>query len=156
LSESGALKLQKEPIDLADLARDAVAAFEAEAASRDVALRVDAPASLAPIEIDPVRVREVLANLLSNALRHTPASGSVDVRVPTANGAVSVAVEDTGSGMTADELAHAFDRFYRGSDSRGTGLGLTIAKTLVAAHGGEIHASSEKNQGTTIIVTIPT
>jgi signal transduction histidine kinase len=70
-------------------------------------------------------------------------------------GAASMAVQDTGSGMTADELAHAFDRFYRGSDSRGTGLGLTIAKSLVTAHGGEIRAASEKGQGTTITVTFP-
>jgi signal transduction histidine kinase len=155
LSESGALKLQKESIDVAELARDAVAAFAAEAASRGVTLALDAPASLTPIEIDPVRIREVLANLLSNALRHTPANGSVHVRVtPAANGRVSIAVQDTGSGMTSDELAHAFDLFYRGSDSRGTGLGLTIAKNLVTAHGGEIQASSEKGLGTTVTLTL--
>jgi two-component system OmpR family sensor kinase/two-component system sensor histidine kinase BaeS len=155
LSEGGALVLQKEPIDVADLARDAVAAFERDAASRGVTLVVEAPESLAPIPIDPVRVREVIANVLSNALRHTPANGSVHVRVTASSSAVAVAVQDTGSGMTADELAHAFDRFYRGSESRGTGLGLTIAKSLVAAHGGEITASSERGQGTTIVVTLP-
>jgi two-component system OmpR family sensor kinase/two-component system sensor histidine kinase BaeS len=156
LSESGALKLQKEPTDIADLARDAVAAFEGEAASRGITLRLDAAAALAPIEIDPVRVRQVLANLLSNAVRHTPANGSVQLHVTGAtDGAVTVAVQDTGSGMTAEELAHAFDRFYRGSDSRGTGLGLTIARNLIIAHGGEIQASSEKGRGTTFTIRIP-
>src|SRR5262245_1928704 len=156
LSESGALKLQKEPVDVAELARDAAAAFERDAASRGVALALDAPPSLAPIEIDPVRVREVLANLLSNALRHTPRDGSVHVRISPGNGAIAVEVRDTGSGMTPEETARAFDRFYKGSDSRGTGLGLTIARSLVAAHGGEIHATSEKGRGTTIAFTIPT
>jgi signal transduction histidine kinase len=150
------LKLQKEPTDVADLARDAIAAFAGEAASRGVALHLDAPASLAPIEIDPVRVRQVVANLLSNAVQHTPANGSIHVRVTGApDGGVSVAVQDTGSGMTDDELAHAFDRFYRGMDSRGTGLGLTIARNLVVAHGGEIQASSEKGAGTTFTIRIP-
>jgi signal transduction histidine kinase len=156
LSDGGALKLQKEPIDVGDLARDVVAAFASESAARGVTLALDAPASLAPIEIDVVRVREILANLLSNALQHTPPRGSVRVRVAaTGSGAVEVEVRDTGSGMTPDETARAFDRFYKGSDSRGTGLGLTIAKSLVTAHGGEIHASSEKGRGTTIAFTVP-
>jgi two-component system OmpR family sensor kinase/two-component system sensor histidine kinase BaeS len=156
LSESGALKLQKEPVDVAELARDTVAAFERDAASHAVALALDAPAALDPIEIDPVRVREVLANLLSNALRHTPRSGSVHVRVSASgHGAIAVEVRDTGTGMTPEETARVFDRFYKGSDSRGTGLGLTIARSLVVAHGGEIHASSEKGRGTTITLTLP-
>jgi len=156
LSESGALKLQKEPTDVTDLARDAVAAFADEAASRHITLTLDAPAALAPAEIDAVRVREVMTNLLSNALRHTPGNGSVLVRVAAAdNGAIAVEVRDTGSGMTPEETARVFDRFYKGSDSRGTGLGLTIARSLVAAHGGEIRASSEKGRGTTVAFTLP-
>ena len=156
LSESGALKLQKESIDLGELARDVVSAFGGEAKSHDVRLEVDVPADLAPIEIDPLRIREVIGNLLSNALRHTPPHGSVGVRLTaTSNGAMSVEVRDTGSGMTPEEIARAFDRFYKGSDSRGTGLGLTIARSLVAAHGGDIHASSEHGHGTRITVTLP-
>jgi signal transduction histidine kinase len=156
LTESGALKLQKESIDVSELARDVVSAFTAEAQSRDVRIELEAPTELAPIAIDPVRIREVIGNLLSNAVRHTPPNGTVHVRAwSSANGDVSVEVRDTGRGMTPDELAHAFDRFYKGSDSRGTGLGLTIAKSLVAAHGGEIRASSEQGRGTTIIFTLP-
>ena len=156
LSESGALKLQRESIDLGDLARDVVRAFAADAAARQVTLTIDAPADLAPIDVDPVRIREVLTNLLSNALRHTPAHGSIDVRVAQASdGGLSVEVRDTGRGMTAEEIARAFDRFYKGSDSRGTGLGLTIARSLVAAHGGEIRASSDRGGGTTMTFTLP-
>ena len=172
LSESGALKLQKESIDLVCLAHDVAAAFAGEASAQHVTLDVDAPADLLPLEIDPVRVREVLSNLLSNALRHTPSGGSVHVRIsesriesrnesrnesriPNPESRVVVEVRDTGSGMTPEELAHAFDRFYRGSASRGSGLGLTIARNLVAAHGGEIHASSDPQRGTTITFTLP-
>jgi signal transduction histidine kinase len=156
LSEGGALKLQKESIDLGGLARDVAASFSGDAAARHVTLEVDAPDDLPPIEIDPVRIREVITNLLSNALRHTPPGGSALVRVASRpSGALSVDVRDTGSGMTPEAIARAFDRFYKGSGSRGTGLGLTIARSLVAAHGGEIHASSEPGRGTTIAFTLP-
>jgi len=156
LSESGALKLQKEPTDLGGLARDAVIAFNGDATTRHVTLEVEAPHDLPLIEIDPVRVREVITNLLSNALRHTPAGGSVAVRVAAApNDALSVEVRDTGIGMTPDAIARAFDRFYKGSGSRGSGLGLSIARSLVAAHGGEIHASSEPGHGAAIAFTLP-
>jgi signal transduction histidine kinase len=156
LSESGALKLQKEPIDLGSLVRDAAGAFAGDAAARQVTLEVDAPDDLPPIAIDPVRIREVMTNLLSNALRHTPPGGSVVVRIAaTSSGPIDVDVRDTGSGMTPEAIARAFDRFYKGSGSRGSGLGLTIARSLVAAHGGEIRASSEPGRGTTIAFTLP-
>jgi signal transduction histidine kinase len=156
LSESGALKLQMEPIDLGGLARDVAGSFGTDAAARHVTIAVDAPDDLPPIEIDPVRIREVITNLLSNALRHTPPGGSVVVRVAAVpGGARSVEVHDTGTGMTPEALARAFDRFYKGSGSRGSGLGLTIARSLVSAHGGEIHASSAPRGGTTIAFTLP-
>jgi signal transduction histidine kinase len=156
LSESGALKLQRESVDLGDLARDVGHAFGGDAAARHVTLTIDAPADLAPIDVDRLRIREVLTNLVANALRHTPAQGSVTVRVvPGGNGGQTVDVEDTGRGMSSEEISRAFDRFYKGSDSRGTGLGLTIARSLVTAHGGEIRASSAPGGGTTITFTLP-
>jgi len=155
-SEAGALKLQKEAVEPGDLVRDAVHAFAGEAEAKHVTLNVDVARDLAPIEVDAVRIREVMTNLLSNALRHTPAGGSVTVRVAAAaSGGLSVSVIDTGPGMTADEIARAFDRFYKGTGSRGSGLGLTIAKGLVTAHGGEIRATSEPGRGTTITFTLP-
>jgi signal transduction histidine kinase len=158
LSESGSLKLQKELTDLGALARDVAHAFAVDAAAQSVTLEVDAP-DVAPIEIDPIRIREVIGNLLSNALRHTPPSGSIHIRVAgTQEGAkpgMRVEVHDTGSGMTPDDLTRAFDRFYKGSQSRGSGLGLTIARSLVSAHGGDMQASSDAGRGTTITFTLP-
>jgi len=155
LSESGALKLQREPTDVAALARDVASALAGDASARAVALTVDAPSEIAPIDVDPVRIREVIANLVSNALRYTPKGGSVTVRASGGHDAVTIAVRDTGSGMTKEDLARAFDRFYKGPSSRGSGLGLTIARNLVTAHGGEIHATSEVGRGTTITFTLP-
>jgi signal transduction histidine kinase len=160
LSEGGALKLLKESADVDALARDVVHAFEGEAGERGVTLRIAAPEHLPPVAIDPVRIREVLSNLLANALRHTPSGGTVDVRVYESRSnasadAITVDVRDTGSGMSADEIARAFDRFHKGSGSRGSGLGLTIARGLVRAHGGEIRASSAPGAGTTMSFTLP-
>jgi len=156
LSESGALQLQREPTDVADLARDVAGGFAAQARAARASVAVDAPADLPLADVDPIRVRQVIANLVSNALRHAPAGGSVVVRVAAApTRAIQIEVRDTGAGMTPDEVAHAFDRFHKGPGSRGSGLGLTIAKNLVAAHGGEIHAASEVGKGTTVTVTLP-
>ena len=158
LSEGGALKLLKESADVDALARDVVHAFEGEAGERGVTLRMAAPEHLPPIAVDPVRIREVLSNLLANALRHTPSGGTVDVRVyesRSSSNAIAVDVRDTGSGMSADEIARAFDRFHKGPASRGSGLGLTIARGLVTAHGGEIRASSAPGAGTTMTFTLP-
>src|SRR5262249_30002731 len=138
LSEAGTLTLQKEPADVGALAADAVRAASDEASTRGIAIAVDAPAGLATLDVDPVRIREVIGNLLANAIRHTPAAGSIDVRVRQLPAAVGIEVRDTGEGMTADDLAHAFDRFHKGTASRGSGLGLTIARNLVVAHGGPI------------------
>jgi signal transduction histidine kinase len=157
LSEAGALKLQKEPTDISAVARDVARTFAADAASREVSLTVHGSPDARPVPVDPLRIREVLTNLLANALRHTPAHGSVDVRVAASSaGGVVVDVSDTGSGMTAEEVDRAFDRFHKGSESRGSGLGLTIARSFVVAHGGEIRASSQPDHGTTISFTLPT
>jgi two-component system, OmpR family, sensor histidine kinase BaeS len=161
LSESGALKLEKESTDVDALARDVVQAFDGEASERGVTLRIAASEHLSPLAVDPVRIREVLSNLVTNALRHTPAGGTVDVRVyedrsaEAVDGATAVDVRDTGSGMSPDEIARAFDRFHKGPGSRGSGLGLTIARGLITAHGGEIHASSAPGSGTTMTFTLP-
>jgi signal transduction histidine kinase len=154
LSQSGALQLQREPTDVVALARDVVRTLERAASVGGIALGVEGlPAVTA--EIDPLRIREVLTNLLSNALRHTPAGGNVTVRISADEPTVSIRVEDTGAGMSAEDLARAFDRFHKGGESRGSGLGLTIAKGLVVAHGGTITASSEPGRGTTIAFTVP-
>jgi signal transduction histidine kinase len=155
LSESGALSLQLEPTDLGALAADATRALSAEANARQVTLAVDAAPDLKPLEVDPLRIREVLTNLVSNALRHSAPGGTVAVQIKETSAGITAEIRDTGAGMTEEELARAFDRFYRGSGSKGSGLGLSIARGLVGAHGGEIHASSETGRGTTIAFTLP-
>jgi signal transduction histidine kinase len=155
LSEAGALKLEKELTDVNDLVRDVARAFTAEASLRRVTLQVDVPAALTPLMIDAVRIRQVLNNLLSNALRHTPPGGLIETRVRATDGPmISVEVRDTGSGMTQEEIEGAFERFQKGPDSQGSGLGLTIARNLVVAHGGQIRALSQPGLGTTIRFTL--
>jgi signal transduction histidine kinase len=105
-------------------------------------------------EVDPERIRQVLENLIANALRYTPRGGTIHVRCFAEGAHATVSVSDTGAGISPDDLPHIFDRFFKSRDSRGTGLGLAIAKNLVAAHGGEISAQSVLGQGTTIQFTL--
>ncbi len=157
LAESGALVLKKEPTDLAALAGEAAASFRAQADSAGVSLNAEVEAEMPAFEVDPARMREVLANLIANALRYTPRGGSIRVRGVMNGGEnrVMVSVSDTGAGIAPEDLPRIFDRFYKARDSRGMGLGLAIAKNLVAAHGGEIVAESGPGKGTTIRFWLP-
>jgi signal transduction histidine kinase len=156
-AEAGALKLHREPVPAWQLVEDVVAAFRSGAQAAGVLLEREVAASLPPLDVDPLRVGEVLSNLLSNALRHTPSGGSVTVSAELAGGGRSVAfvVADTGSGIPPEELPHVFDRFVKAKDSGGAGLGLAIARTLVEAHGGRIAAESGPGPGTTIRFELP-
>lgn len=156
LSEAGTLKLEKEPTDVSELVREVIRAFETEASTRQVRLKIEAAANVPLVMIDGVRIRQILNNLLSNALRHTPPDGSIETSVgATDQTAILVQVHDTGTGMTQEEVERAFDRFQKGPDSRGSGLGLTIARNLVLAHRGDIQAVSQPGSGTTIRFTLP-
>ena len=156
MSEAGALRLEKELTDAGELTREVIRTFASEAAAHQVTLKIETAPGLQPVMIDGVRIRQVLNNLLSNALRHTPAGGSIETSVGTTDhAAILVQVHDNGSGMTQEEVERAFDRFQKGPDSRGSGLGLTIARNLVLAHGGEIRAVSHPGSGTTISFTLP-
>lgn len=163
LAEAGALPLQLEPTDLSALVRDAVAAFETQADQAQVHLSVNAGETIMA-DVDETRIRAVLNNLIANALRYTPAGGVIAVEAtsspppsPDGRGSRSamISVSDTGRGIAPDALPHVFDRFYKGRDSSGMGLGLAIAKQLVQAHAGEIHAESDADAGTRIWFTLP-
>jgi len=157
LAESGALELHRELTDLGVLACDVAASFRAQSASGGIALEVDVPKDMPLLEIDPVRIREVLANLTDNSLRHTAPGGLVRISalLDEPGRRVTVSVTDNGAGIAPGDLPYIFDRFYKSRDSRGSGLGLAIAKNLVAAHGGEIHAESALRVGTTIRFSLP-
>ena len=157
LSEAGTLALHPEPTDPDILVADVVRSFEPAATAAGVALTASFDEDLPILDIDPVRIREVLANLIANALRHTPAGGRVTVAgsITADRRWVSLEVRDTGAGIDAALLSHVFDRFVKGADSRGSGLGLAIARQLVLAHGGEIEAESAPGAGTTIRVRLP-
>jgi signal transduction histidine kinase len=155
LAEAGALTLHREPTDLAALVRDTMNAFAARSAEAGVSVDTAAPPDLPVVDADPVRVREILANLVGNAIRYTPSGGRVRVDVAREDGALAITVSDTGRGIPAAALPHVFDRFYKAPDSRGAGLGLAIAKQLVTLHGGAITATSEVGRGTVIRFTLP-
>ena len=154
LADAGALPLHREPTDLAALAADAVAGFEPRAAADRITLVLEAD-PLPPVDMDPRRMRQVIGNLVSNGLRHTPAGGTVTVRVRLDGESVELVVEDTGSGMDADAAQHAFDRFWRSGEASGAGLGLAIVRDLVCAHGGEVSLQSAPGAGTTVRCRIP-
>ena len=147
-AESGALALRKEPSDLTVLLHDAVSSMS----GRGATIHVEGADDLPLITIDPLRIREVLVNLLSNAVRH---SSTVNVSVSRDDTSVTISVADNGPGIAAGELPRVFDRFYKGPTSQGSGLGLTIARNLVEAHGGEIRVESEIGKGTKFAFTLP-
>jgi two-component system sensor histidine kinase BaeS len=146
-AEAGALELRKEMVEPAELIRDVASSF-------GPSIVVDAPDDLPPIDMDPIRIREVLLNLLSNAVRYTP-DGVVSIEARMQSRQLVMRVTDTGSGIPAEELPRIFNRFHKGRDSRGSGLGLAIAHTLVRAHGGEIRVDSVVGKGTTVTVSLP-
>ena len=158
LAESGALRLKREPTNLTGLIRDAVSGFETQAREKDI--RIDLVlADGEDANVDPQRIREVLTNLLSNALRYTPRGGEIKVNLTEAvlgtERNVAISIADRGPGIEPEMLPHVFDRFYKSSDSGGMGLGLSIAKYLVEAHSGKIWAESEVGMGTKITFSFP-
>jgi signal transduction histidine kinase len=154
VAEAGALALHREETDIGALVRDTVGSFGSMAESAGVALNAEVAGS-SSASVDPIRVREVLTNIVANALRYTPRGGSVAVTVTPWPEKVTVAVRDTGTGIAPDVLPGVFDRFTRSPESPGAGLGLAIAKSLVTAHGGTIEATSAPGQGTEIRFTLP-
>lgn len=164
LAEAGRLQLELDDVDLADLVARVTDSFQTPAAEHQISLRTELPDDPLFVRGDEQRLRQVLINLLSNALRYTPAGGQVTVsaRMQNSNGRpeVQVSVSDTGSGISPEDLPNIFERFYRADKSRartsgGSGLGLSIARQIVQAHGGQITVASQPGQGATFTFTLP-
>lgn len=151
LTDAGSLVLHKEPTDLGALARDVVESFRSQAEAKGVALSVEVADGLLLAEVDPTRIRQVIGNLLSNSLRHTPSGGSVKVTVAAPD---TITVTDTGEGISPELLPHVFERFAKGPNSTGSGLGLAIAHDIVTAHGGRVDVASKLGSGTTVTVSL--
>ena len=153
-AEAGALQLTREAIDLGELAVDVTSAFAPQAAAAGIRLAASS-ADVTETTADPLRLRQVLENLVANALRVTPPGGEVTIAVARTELEAEIAVTDTGPGIPEEELATVFDRYTRSADSGGSGLGLAIARGLVEAHGGTISAERAPGGGTTMRARLP-
>lgn len=160
LAEAGELKLVRQTEDITGVINQAIAATQAQATAKGISFQADLPAGLPLGDIDFQRISQVLHNLLDNAVAHTGNGGVITVTARPQNNWVEVSVSDTGEGIPSEELPNIFERFYRVDKSRtratgGSGLGLTIAKRLVEAHGGQIEVQSEVGKGSRFTFTIP-
>jgi signal transduction histidine kinase len=158
--EAGHWQPEPEPLDVADVAREAWEAVSEGVRSSAVKFSVEIGPQAENIVADPDALRQILTNLLENALRYTPAGGRIICRSVVDGRGIAVSVADTGSGISPEHLPRIFERFYRSDASRsrdlgGTGLGLAIVKHLVEAHGGRVSAESRRGAGTTITCWFP-
>jgi signal transduction histidine kinase len=158
--ESGEMPLRREAVALGPLVSLVMSEIEVACADRDVALHSDVSADLPSVDADAERVHQVLFNLVDNAVRFTPEGGEVRIAARRENGSVEVSVTDTGVGIPPEALPRLFERFYRVDSARargdgGTGIGLAIARSVVEAHGGTIHAESEPGRGSTFTFDLP-
>lgn len=153
--DAAVFSLDRKPVAVGPLLTGVATEFAGPFEAGEVMLRTDL--ADADAEADPTRIRQVATNLLSNALKFTPPGGEVLLSLRAEGDRAVIRVSDTGPGIPDDEIAHVFDRFFRGRSARagGSGIGLTIARELVRAHGGEIHASSTTGEGTAFTVWLP-
>jgi signal transduction histidine kinase len=156
-AEAGMMKLQREPADLCQLAREVVELYEYVAEEKKIAIHTELPA---PCEapVDRIRMRQVFANLLDNAIKYTPSGGSVTISVRDESGQAIVRFRDTGIGIPVEEQDKIWSRLYRGDKSRsqrGLGLGLSLVKAVVEAHSGKATVSSKVDQGSEFTVSLP-
>jgi signal transduction histidine kinase len=160
MAEAGELKLKRRAEDIGELIQQAVEAAKAHEKTRGLSLVLELPEELPPVNIDARRIGEVLRNFLENAVAHTGKGDTITAAVKKREKMVEISVTDTGEGIPAEELPNIFERFYRVDKSRaratgGSGLGLTIAKRLVEAHGGRIEVQSELGKGSRFAFTVP-
>ena len=159
--ESGAVKLNLQSVDMAELIREAVASLETQIRGRGVLVELDLPGNLPTVRGDGDRLHQVLLNLLSNAIRFNSPQGKIAVLARSGDGGVRVEVRDTGVGIAPEALPHIWERFHRADPSRareegGTGLGLAIVRSIIAAHGGAVSVESSLGEGSVFSFTVPT
>ena len=155
LAEAGRLQLHREPTDISAVIGDVVASFSTALQERNVASQVEVEPGMGDLEVDPYRLRQVLSNLVSNALNQMQDGGSLEVSSHLDQDVVLIEVADTGPGIPPDRLEHVFERFVKSGDSTGSGLGLSIARDLVEAHGGTIAAANRPQGGAVFSIVLP-
>ena len=156
--ESGKVPLHKEATQPYTVLVPSVERLTPQAERAGVELAIDVPTNLPPIAVDPMRIQQVMTNLVHNAIKFTPPHGHIAVSAVRDNGAVQVAIRDDGAGIPADDLPRIFERFYKSDRARtgaGTGLGLAIAKHIVLAHDGQIWVDSREGEGSTFFFALP-
>ena len=159
LAESGQLKLNLTATDMSELLQQVVSRYEIQAHEKNVDLMMEGNQEVPKVMVDPVRMGQVISNLLTNAIRHTPSSGSISVTIKSNKDGLTVAIADTGEGIGTEDLSHIFERFYRSGGSRtrkegGTGLGLAIVKQMVEAHGGKVWVESQPGKGSVFYILL--
>ena len=169
LAESGQLRLELTPTDMVELIHRKLSQAEVRAQEKGVQLRISFAETVPEVKVDPSRMEQVIANLLTNAIRHTPPGGSITISMGTVSSdrshqitspSIIFSVADTGEGIAPEHLPYIFERFYRAGGSRartegGTGLGLAIVKQMVEAHGGKVWVESELGKGSTFYMSLP-
>ena len=154
LTDAGSLVLNREPVDPTALVHDVLASFKAQSEASQVNLAGDLDYGIPMVDVDPARMRSAIANVISNAIRHTPPGGSVRVGVQPAGDEVVIHITDTGEGIPAKLLPRVFERFVKTPTSTGSGLGLAIVHDIVTAHGGKIEIQSTQGIGTSVSITL--
>jgi two-component system phosphate regulon sensor histidine kinase PhoR len=157
--ESGHFEMDLQQVDLNDVLERVLAILKPQIQNKNIKLRASKPTESAPLLGDSARLIQILQNIIGNAIKYTPAGGSVDVALTEQAGELQCAVRDTGIGIAAEEIPLLFSKFFRSRDAQrlgiGTGLGLSIAKGLVEQHGGTIEIASQKGRGTTVVIRLP-
>ncbi len=161
-ADEGIAPLHREPVDLRGIVEEVQETGELLAEEAGVTMEVATPTEPMVVSVDASRIRQLILNLVTNAVKYTPAGGSVRMQLGPANGRVTLSVADTGIGIAPGDLPHIFDRFWRADSARtrtgvrpGSGLGLAICKWIAEAHGGQIAVVSRPGRGTTFTVTLP-
>lgn len=160
LADAGELSLERTETNLPGLIRRTATRFGAKAQTKGITFNLSLTSDCPTLNLDPQRIEQILNNLLSNALRYSPENASIEINLTHTTQRVSLAIHDKGHGISADELLHIFDRFYKGDKSRtrsngGTGLGLSISRKLAQAHGGSLEAGNHPQGGAVFTLTLP-